>query len=229
MLHAKPPFPQKPRKPQQMPPGLTYRSKTDLVADALKEMMHSGELAPGATLRQRDVADQLGVSPTPVREAFRRLEAEGFIVTEAHRAAVVVRSENNRLYENAVIRAALEGLGAKLAAERIDEEDIRELESLNEQLANAPDHQAALALNRKFHFRIYEITESPVLIAQLNLLWRTLGDGPPTDRPLSESVAHHQDIIESLRARDGEKAEAATSRHIIDAFASLAPESPNRR
>ncbi|MGH9195864.1 MAG: GntR family transcriptional regulator [Acidimicrobiia bacterium] len=212
-----------------MPPGLTYRSKTDLVADALKEMMHSGELAPGATLRQRDVADQLGVSPTPVREAFRRLEAEGFIVTEAHRAAVVVRSENNRLYENAVIRAALEGLGAKLAAERIDEEDIRELESLNEQLANAPDHQAALALNRKFHFRIYEITESPVLIAQLNLLWRTLGDGPPTDRPLSESVAHHQDIIESLRARDGEKAEAATSRHIIDAFASLAPESPNRR
>lgn len=212
-----------------MPPGLTYRSKTDLVADALKEMMHSGELAPGATLRQRDVAEQLGVSPTPVREAFRRLEAEGFIVTEAHRAAVVVRSENNRLYENAVIRAALEGLGAKLAVERIDDEDIRELESLNEQLANAPDHQAALALNRKFHFRIYESTESPVLIAQLNLLWRTLGDGPPVDRPLSESVAHHQDIIEALRARDGKKAEAATSRHIIDAFVSLAPDSPNRR
>jgi len=212
-----------------VPPGLTYRSKTDLVADALKEMMHSGELAPGATLRQRDVAEQLGVSPTPVREAFRRLEAEGFIVTEAHRAAVVVRSENNRLYENAVIRAALEGLGAKLAVERIDDEDIRELESLNEQLANAPDHQAALALNRKFHFRIYESTESPVLIAQLNLLWRTLGDGPPVDRPLSESVAHHQDIIEALRARDGKKAEAATSRHIIDAFVSLAPDSPNRR
>lgn len=212
-----------------MPPGLTYRSKTDLVADALKEMMHSGELAPGATLRQRDVAEQLGVSPTPVREAFRRLEAEGFIVTESHRAAVVVRSENNRLYENAVIRAVLEGLGARLAAERIDDEDLRELESLNQQLANATDHQVALALNRKFHFRIYESTESPVLIAQLNLLWRTLGDGPPIDRPLSESVAHHQDIIEALRARDGEKAEAATSRHIIDAFVSLAPDSPNRR
>src|SRR5688500_2681704 len=136
-----------------MPPGLSYRSKTDLVADALKEMMQSGELAPGATLRQRDVAEQLGVSPPPVREAFRRLEAEGFIVTEAHRAAVVVRSANNRLYENAVIRASLEGLGARLAAERIQDEDIRELESINEQLANAPDHQAALALNRRFHFR----------------------------------------------------------------------------
>jgi DNA-binding GntR family transcriptional regulator len=211
-----------------MPPGLTYRSKTDLVAVALKEMMHSGELAPGATLRQRDVAEQLGVSPTPVREAFRRLEAEGFIVTEAHRAAVVVRSENNRLYENAVIRAALEGLGAKLAADRIDDEDLRALETLNEQLANAPDHQAALGLNRRFLFRIYEITESPVLLAQLNLLWRTLGDGPPVDRPLSESVAHHQEIIAALRARDGDQAQAATSHHIIDAFASLAPESPER-
>ena len=211
-----------------MPPGLSYRSKTDLVADALKEMMHSGELAPGATLRQRDVAEQLGVSPTPVREAFRRLEAEGFIVTEAHRAAVVVRSENNRLYENAVIRAALEGLGAKLAAERIDNEDIRALESLNKELADAPDRQAALALNRKFHFRIYEITESPVLIAQLNLLWRTLGDGPPVDRPLSESVAHHQIIIDALRARDGDRAETATRHHITDAFASLAPEPPTR-
>jgi len=211
-----------------MPPGLSYRSKTDLVADALKEMMQSGELAPGATLRQRDVAEQLGVSPTPVREAFRRLEAEGFIVTEAHRAAVVVRSANNRLYENAVIRASLEGLGARLAAERIQDDDLRELESINEQLANAPDHQAALVLNRRFHFRIYEITESPVLLAQLNLLWRTLGDGPPTDRPLSESVAHHQDIIDALRTRDGGRAEAATGHHIIDAFASLAPEAPSR-
>lgn len=211
-----------------MPPGLTYRSKTDLVADALKEMMQSGELAPGATLRQRDVAEQLGVSPTPVREAFRRLEAEGFIVTEAHRAAVVVRSENNRLYENAVIRAALEGLGANLAAARIDEDDLAALETLNQQLANAPDPQAALVLNRKFHFRIYEITESPVLLAQLNLLWRTLGDGPPVDRPLSESVSHHQEIIAALRFRDGARAQAATSHHIIDAFASLAPESPDR-
>jgi DNA-binding GntR family transcriptional regulator len=162
-----------------------------------------------------------------VREAFRRLEAEGFIVTEAHRASVVVRSANNRLYENAVIRAALEGLAAKLAAAKVDDGDIDELERLNQHLASATDHDAIVALNRRFHFRIYEVTESPVLIAQLNLLWRTLGDGPPTDRPLSESVAHHEGIIDALRARDGEKAEAATSHHIIDAFASLAPAGPS--
>lgn len=207
-----------------MPSGITYRSKTDLVAEALKEMMQSGELAPGAVLRQRDVADQLGVSPTPVREAFRRLEAEGFIVTEAHRAAVVVRSENKRIYENAVIRAALEGLGAKLAAARITDQDLEDLEAINAQLAQAGDHGSIAALNRRFHFRIYEITESPVLLAQLNLLWRTLGDGPPVDRPLSESVAHHQEIIEALRLRQGERAAAKTSQHIIDAFASLAPD-----
>jgi DNA-binding GntR family transcriptional regulator len=207
-----------------MPPEITYRSKTDLVAEALKGMIHSGELAPGSVLRQRDVAEQLGVSPTPVREAFRRLEAEGFIVTEAHRAAVVVRSENTRIYENAIIRAALEGLGAKLAAASITEDDLAELEGINRRLAKARDPSVIGSLNREFHFRIYEITHSPVLLAQLNLLWRTLGEGPPVDRPLSESVEHHRRIIEALRARDGEQAGAITSQHIVEAFAALAPD-----
>ncbi len=206
-----------------MPPDMTYRSKTDLVANALKQMIHDGELAPGTVLRQRDLAEQFGVSPTPVREAFRRLEAEGFIVTEAHRAAVVVRSENTRIYENAVIRAALESLGAKLAAERITDGDLADLEAINRQLAKARDQVIVGALNRKFHFRIYEITGSPVLLAQLNLLWRTLGEVPPVDRRVSESVAHHREIIGALRARDGDGAAAATSHHIIAAFASIAP------
>lgn len=207
-----------------MPPGISYRSKTDLVADALKEMIHNGELAPGAVLRQRDVGEQFGVSPTPVREAFRRLEAEGFIVTKDHRGAVVVRSETTRIYENAVIRAAMEGLGAKLAAQRITQKDLDDLESLNRRLAKARETAAIGALNRQFHFRIYEITESPVLLAQLNLLWRTLGEGPPVDRPVSVSVAHHNEIIDALREKDGDRASAATSSHILDAFASLAPE-----
>jgi DNA-binding GntR family transcriptional regulator len=203
--------------------GVAYRSKTDLVADALKDMMHSGELAPGTLLRQRDVAERLGVSPTPVREAFRQLEAEGFIVTEPHRAAVVVRSENTRLYENALIRASLEGLGARLAAAKISGEHLKEIESLNQSLLDAPDRASALKSNRRFHFRIYEVADSPVLLAQLNLLWRTLGDGPPIKRSLEESFAQHQEIVDALRAGDGERAETATSHHIIEAFASLAP------
>jgi DNA-binding GntR family transcriptional regulator len=186
-------------------------------------MIEAGDLEPGTHLRQRDVADMLGVSPTPVREAFRRLEGEGYIVTEPHRASVVVRSEDSRLYENALIRAALESLGASLAAQFVTEDAIRELEELNGQLAESQDTEAGLTANRRFHFRIYEMTGSPVLLAQLNLLWRTLGGGPHVDRSLKESVRQHEEIIEALRANDGERAAAATSRHILEAHEGMAP------
>jgi DNA-binding GntR family transcriptional regulator len=200
-----------------------YQSKSELVADALRRMIETGELGPGAHLRQRDVAELLGVSPTPVREAFRRLEGEGYIVTEPHRASMVVRSEGSRLYENALIRAALESLGASLAADHVTEEALEELTQLNQQLADSTDEETARSANRRFHFRIYELTESPVLLAQLNLLWRTLGSGPHVDRPIAESVRQHTEIIEALRARDGDRAAAATSRHIVEAHQAMAP------
>jgi DNA-binding GntR family transcriptional regulator len=200
-----------------------YQSKSDLVADALRRMIETGELGPGTHLRQRDVAELLGVSPTPVREAFRRLEGEGYIVTEPHRASVVVRSEDSRLYENALIRAALESLGASLAADHVTDEAIEELEELNRQLAGSTDMETTQAANRLFHFRIYQLTESPVLLAQLNLLWRTLGNGPHVDRPIAESVRQHTEIIEALRAKDGERAAAATHHHIVEAHQAMAP------
>lgn len=199
-----------------------YQSKTDLVAQALKNMIESGELEPGTFLRQRDVAEMLGVSPTPVREAFRRLEGEGYIVTEPHRASVVVRSENSRLFENAQIRAALESLGAFLAAAHITDEVLAELEDLNQRLAESADIDVARKVNRDFHFLIYDSTESPVLLAQLNLLWRTLGNGPHVNRSLAESARQHEAIIQALRDRDAEGAAEATRQHILEAHQELA-------
>jgi DNA-binding GntR family transcriptional regulator len=136
---------------------------------------------------------------------------------------MVVRSEGSRLYENALIRAALESLGASLAADHVTKEALEQLEELNQQLAESTDEETAQAANRRFHFRIYELTESPVLLAQLNLLWRTLGSGPHVDRPIAESVRHHAEIIEALRARDGDRAAAATTHHILEAHQGMAP------
>ena len=202
---------------------LPYQSKTDLVADALKRMIDSGDLMPGARLRQRDVAELLGVSSTPVREAFRRLEGEGFIVTESHRASVVVRSEDSRLYENAQIRAALEGLGASLAASRATPETIGELDELNRLVAQSTDPEMARAANRRFHFRIYELAGSPALLAQLSLLWRTLDGGPQMRRSLAESVVQHHAIIEALKSGDGDRALSLTRHHILEAHQGMAP------
>ena len=97
-----------------------YVSKTDLVAALIRELVITGELAPAEQLRQRDLAQRFGVSQTPVREAMRRLESEGLLVCDTHRGFTVVAPDVGRVEENFQIRAALESLGAALAARKID-------------------------------------------------------------------------------------------------------------
>jgi DNA-binding GntR family transcriptional regulator len=193
-----------------------YRSKTDLVASAIKEMIHSGELEPGAVLRQRDIAELLGVSPTPVREALRRLEGEGFLLSQPHSSTVVVRAEDRALYENAQIRAALESLGTELAAEKATAEDIVELEEINREFEGSVG-ETAVNLNRQFHFRIYEIAASPVLRAQLRLLWQMLDGGPRVERLPTDSAKQHQEIIDAIRDHDSQRAGELVRRHILEA------------
>ncbi len=193
-----------------------YRTKTDLVATAIKDMIHSGELEPGATLRQRDIAEQLGVSPTPVREALRRLEAEGYVLYQTHSSAVVVRSEDAAVYENALIRAALESLGTSLATKKATAADVEVLEEINAEFLKAKDPDSAVALNRAFHFRIYEIAASPVLRAQLNLLWRMLDGGPHVDRTRQMSHLQHAKIVEAIRSGDEERAAEVVRHHILE-------------
>ena len=93
-----------------------YVSKTDLVAALIRELVITGELGPGEQLRQRDLALRFHVSQTPVREAMRRLESEGLLVCDTHRGFTVVTPGAGRVEENFQIRAALESLGASLAA-----------------------------------------------------------------------------------------------------------------
>ncbi len=95
-----------------------YVSKTDLVAALVRELVITGELGPGEQLRQRDLALRFGVSQTPVREAMRRLESEGLLVCDTHRGFTVVTPGDGRVEENFQIRAALESLGASLAARK---------------------------------------------------------------------------------------------------------------
>ena len=97
-----------------------YVSKTDLVAALIRELIITGELDPGEQLRQRDLAQRFGVSQTPVREAMRRLESEGLVIGDTHRGFTVVAPAVGRIEENFQIRAALESLGASLAARKID-------------------------------------------------------------------------------------------------------------
>lgn len=203
--------------------AVNFRSKTELVAEAIKSMIQSGELEAGEELHQRRVAERLGVSSTPVREALRRLEAEGFVVSEPHRPTIVAGRDHHELYGNAMMLGALEGLGAELAAKRVTADDIHALAELNDRLAAAEDPRERSLLDRAFHLRIWEVTGYTPLQSQLDLLWRTLGDGHTVETPLEEWVSQHRLIIDALAAGDCSEARDASNDHVLDSFKSYAP------
>lgn len=198
-----------------------FQSKSDVVVAALRDSIITGELTAGAPLRQRDLAVQFGMSPIPVREALRRLEAEGLVESDLHRGSTVMRASASAGVENYEIRAGLESLAAKYAATRITDLGLDRLAAVNAQLAEcADDDSAAAELNRHFHFQIYEASGSPVLLALLRLLWGTFPSpgGPMRGRPLAESVQQHEQILEALRRGDSGACEQLVRGHILAAL-----------
>jgi DNA-binding GntR family transcriptional regulator len=196
--------------------GASYTSKTDMVAALIRELIITGELAAGMQLRQRDLAERFGVSQTPVREAMRRLESEGLVIGDTHRGFTVVMPDDGPVEENFQIRAALESLGASLAAGKIDAAGIARLQELNEQIRTLGDHDPRYAeLNREFHFTLYDYSRSPLLMSLMRLLWASLHGGPRVRRTHAESARQHEAILDALRAGDAGAASALTYEHIM--------------
>jgi DNA-binding GntR family transcriptional regulator len=197
-----------------------YASKTDVVCALLREMIIGGEAAPGEQLRQRDLAARFGVSQTPVREALRRLESEGLVVNDPHRGATVVESQQGAVKDQGLVREVLEALGARLAARNITPGLVQELRSMNAVMEHMPEGDPAYApANRAFHFKVYEIAGSPILLSLMRLLWQSLLLGPMTARSHHESWLQHERLVDALAAGDGELAARLMRVHILDSAA----------
>jgi DNA-binding GntR family transcriptional regulator len=195
-----------------------YVSKTDMVAALIRQLIITGELPAGGQLRQRDLAQRFGVSQTPVREALRRLESEGLVVGDTHRGFTVVEPDDGPVEENFQIRAALESLGASLAARKVDADGIEALRALNDQIRALGDDDPRYAgLNRDFHFGVYEHAGSPLLLSLMRLLWASLHGGPKVLRTHAESARQHDAILDALSAGDAAAASARTYQHIMSA------------
>ena len=195
-----------------------YVSKTDMVAALIRQLIITGELPAGEQLRQRDLAQRFGVSQTPVREALRRLESEGLVVGDAHRGFTVVEPDDGPVEENFQIRAALESLGASLAARKIDAGGIAALRDLNDRMRGLADGDPRYAdLNRVFHFTVYEHAGSPLLLSLMRLLWASLHGGPRVSRTHAESARQHDEILAALAEGDADAASARTYAHIMGA------------
>jgi DNA-binding GntR family transcriptional regulator len=125
------------------------------------------------------------------------------------------------------VRAVLESQAARAAARRATDKDIAELRALHKQFADArAGHPSLPELNRRFHFRIYEASRSPVLLALLRLLWQSYHPGPAHGRPHGPSVKDHRAILDAIAEGDEDAAEALTRAHIEGALQSFLKHKP---
>jgi DNA-binding GntR family transcriptional regulator len=186
----------------------------------------SGEFARGQRLREEQLARQIGVSRTPVREALRRLDAEGLVEFTPNRGARVsawTRQELEDLYD---IRAMLEGHGARLAAARIAPEEVSRLSALAAQMATLSRQGASAAdeltvLNGEFHRAVVRASRN----SQLDGLVRAMIDAPLVNRTFQRyspdrmraSSLQHSELVEAIAAGDGSWAESVMRAHILAA------------
>ncbi|MHB8378332.1 MAG: GntR family transcriptional regulator [Acidimicrobiales bacterium] len=202
--------------------GREYRSKADLVAETLRELIADGTIAAGARLRQRELASLFQLSPTPVREGLQKLESEGLVHFDVHRGATVTALPVERLEEHLQILIVLETLAGELAASRMTPDRIAELLAIAEEHASCTDGDPRIReLNRDFHFCIYEASESPMLVTLLRFLWRSFPMGPQFWRPHEEARREHALIVAALSEGNVARTASLLNEHVVGSMASM--------
>ena len=196
-------------------------SKDDTIAvrisKTLAERIIAGAVEPGSKLRQDHIAEEFGASHVPVREAFRRLESQGLVVSEPRRGVRVAGFSISEIKEVAEMRAALEVLALRHAAPHLTKAILDQAEDANRIGDKAGDVQAWEEANRAFHRLILTPCAMPRLLKTIEDLhtasarflfsgWRAEWDAP-TDRD-------HRAILESLRAGQVEMAASVLARHV---------------
>lgn len=190
------------------------------VYQQLRTALMSGALVPGQIVSNRSLADKLGVSPMPVRDAIRRLTTERALEVLPNRSVIVPELTPERIDEIYKIRMNLEGMATQLAARNISKGAVEKLaedqQKMEAQLSSG-ELAEYLEANWKFHFTIYSASELPLLIDLIEGLWLQIGPSVSRQRPeqrLTTISEHHGHTIEALFARDGVKAKKAIQNDI---------------
>ncbi|WP_051294253.1 GntR family transcriptional regulator [Gemmobacter nectariphilus] len=202
------------RKPPPGPPKDAYT----LILEAIDR----GIYRPGDRLVESELADRFGVSRTPVREALQRLETQSMLARDG-RSLIVASLDHNQLAELYVVRAELEGLAARLAAQHASAEEIRVLRAMVEEDRRLLGDPGALArANRRFHKQIHLASHNRYLVQQLDLVHRSMALLASTSLAAegrdAAALAEHEAIIKAIAARDGDAAYDALRTHISRAF-----------
>ncbi|WP_313624310.1 GntR family transcriptional regulator [Achromobacter sp.] len=198
---------------------MEYRTKEEQVADYLRERIISGVFPRGSRLKQAEIAEQLRLSITPVREALKLLEAEGYISGDSYRGARVVPFDAGASAEILQLRLLLESQLVRAAIERITTQDIAELRILADDFAKSfesGDRATARGINYRFHRQLYDIAQLPQTLHFVQILWARY----PFDLINSASgrgehaVREHEEILQAFASGDASAAMLAMRKHI---------------
>lgn len=198
------------------------------VADRLRHLILSRALTPGERLVQSELADQLGVSRTPIREALHRLESDGLVKLSPHKGASVADLSISDLKDIYSIRIAIEGYGAYLAAQNVKDQDLVELEALLRRMREGfeqGDRWHLLEVNREFYAVLYAIAGQPRLYAlimnhiDLADMYRRMAFA--IDHYYGHTIADHEALLATFREADPQAAERVTRDQLQQTLASL--------
>ncbi len=192
----------------------------------LREALLRGDYVPGQRLHQKELTEQLDMSPTPIREALRLLEAQGFLERVPYKGVYVREVSPDESKEVSVIRSALEGLATKMAVPRLTDEDVAALEALLEQMKESWDQMNLRRLRRsnyQFHSLIYKKSGSQRLCDMIVGLWPQFATDLLWMIPgrAERSIQQHQAVLEAIREGNVEAAAELMSDHILTAGESI--------
>lgn len=194
-------------------------SRAQELTERLRQAIHDGRLRPGERLVEDAVAAAAGISRTPVREALRRLEAEG-LVEDAGRGMIVAEPSSQELAELCAVREVLEGMAARLAAEARSPTEAALLEQLEGEAraaVEAGDLDALVSANRRFHETLWRAARNRYLARQLAALRGAIDRLQPTtlrlERRRREALQEHERLLRAVLERDPDAAEAHARTH----------------
>ena len=195
------------------------RTKENQVADFLRERIIWGFYSRGQKLKQAEIAEMLDISITPVREALKILEAEGYIVGTSHKGAVVAPFQIERTEELLQLRVMLELRLTKAALAGIQPETLDALSALNaetEAASHTNDRDATRRTNYHFHFMLYELANQPQTLHFVRVLWAKYPFDKLTAMPnrLPGVAAEHDTFLQAAKAGDTRAALKAMQYHI---------------
>lgn len=204
-----------------------HQQLSHVVSERLRTAILDGELKPGEWLRQKPIAEELGVSPMPVREALKTLAAEGVVDYVPYRGARVIEFSPEDVADLYAQRGFLEGRAAKAASQAITSEELAALHDLQHQMQNhltqdrLSEHSR---LNRRFHRIIYTASRRDYLVRALDQIWSAFptmmmsyfaqrGEESLIERE-AQDLEEHGAIIAALERGDGDRAEQLMRQHI---------------